>query len=151
MLKSKNVCARKRVLTLLLLFLSSSSGSNTTVVEVTVVVVVLLCIGVVAGILVARKRNLLGAKSSSNGRISFENPSYIREQNGDTVQVSKTCSVLRCLRHLFKAKKTLVVVTHTQAVISLGHLRVFVICNSDTLPLPILRLLRRPTAASTAA
>lgn len=57
------------------------------VVEITVVVVVLLCIGVVAGVVVARKRNLLGAKSSSNGRISFENPSYIREQNGDTVQV----------------------------------------------------------------
>lgn len=51
------------------------------------VVVVLLCIGVVVGIIAARKRNLLGGKSSSNGRISFENPSYIREQNGDTVQV----------------------------------------------------------------
>lgn len=63
------------------------SGSNATVVAITVVVVLLLCIGVVAGIVVARKRNLLGAKSSSNGRISFENPSYIREQNGDTVQV----------------------------------------------------------------
>lgn len=65
----------------------SPSGSNATVVEITVVVVVLLCIGIVVGIVAARKRNLLGCKSSSNGRISFENPSYIREQNGDTVQV----------------------------------------------------------------
>ncbi|XP_050727678.1 Ig-like and fibronectin type-III domain-containing protein 1 isoform X2 [Eriocheir sinensis] len=68
---------------------ASTPGSNV-VVEITVVVVVLLCIGVVAGVVVARKRNLLGAKSSSNGRISFENPSYIREQNGDTVQIAET-------------------------------------------------------------
>lgn len=67
----------------------SPAGSNATVVEITVVVVVLLCLGIVAGVVLARKRNLLGGKSSSNGRISFENPSYIREQNGDTVQVRK--------------------------------------------------------------
>lgn len=55
---------------------------------VAVVVILLVSVAVVMGVLWARKRNLLGAKSSSNGRISFENPSYIREQNGDSVQVS---------------------------------------------------------------
>ncbi|KAK3863475.1 hypothetical protein Pcinc_030755, partial [Petrolisthes cinctipes] len=65
-------------------------GSNATVAVIAVVVILLVSLAVVMGVFWARKRNLLGAKSSSNGRISFENPSYIREQNGDSVQIAET-------------------------------------------------------------
>lgn len=69
---------------------TTKGGSDVAVAVCTAVFIVLLCVGVVIGFLWARKRNLLGGKSSSNGRISFENPSYIREQNGDTVQIAET-------------------------------------------------------------
>lgn len=70
---------------------ASTHGSSVAVAVGVVIAVVLLCVCVVVGIW-ARKNKLLFTKSASNGGISFENPSYIREQNGDTVQIAETPS-----------------------------------------------------------
>ncbi|XP_068232541.1 LOW QUALITY PROTEIN: myomesin-3-like, partial [Palaemon carinicauda] len=65
-------------------------GSSGVGIAIAGVVVVLLTTAVIVGVFFARKKHLFGGKGSANGGISFENPSYIREQNGDTVQIAET-------------------------------------------------------------
>ncbi|XP_064105777.1 Ig-like and fibronectin type-III domain-containing protein 1 isoform X2 [Macrobrachium nipponense] len=69
---------------------SNLQGSSGVGVAIGGVVVVLLTTTVVVAVFFARKKHLFGGKGSANGGISFENPSYIREQNGDTVQIAET-------------------------------------------------------------
>lgn len=69
---------------------SNVQGSSGVGVAIGGCVVVLLVTAVILAIFFARKKRLLVGKSSANGGISFENPSYIREQNGDTVQIAET-------------------------------------------------------------
>ena len=68
--------------------LLSTEGSDAGLVLGLIVLVLLIIGGVLAVVWYGWKRSKLCAKAAANGGISFENPSYIREQNGDTVQVS---------------------------------------------------------------
>ncbi|KAK7081529.1 hypothetical protein SK128_028299, partial [Halocaridina rubra] len=69
---------------------SNLQGSSNVGVTIGGVVVILLIITVILAVYLARKKHILGGKGVANGGISFENPSYIREQNGDTVQIAET-------------------------------------------------------------